>query len=234
MLPSLERTIAAARERSGRTGSYTAALLADPARIGEKVMEEAEEVARAAREESDERVAEEAADVLYHLCVLLASRGLSLADAERVLDGRRRRLGRRRSGCPPAIDEVRELAARLRPRARCARRGSRIARRPVSAFLKLREDGPCFLLESADQGRVGRYSFIGYRPRKVLRWSLGDAGDPYAVAAAELGRSARRRRRRAAAVRGRRGGDVRVRPRPRGRARRRAPGGPARACPISR
>ena len=34
------------------------------------------------------------------------------------------------------------------------------------------------LLESADQGRVGRYSFIGYRPRKVLRWSLGDDGDP--------------------------------------------------------
>ena len=45
-----------------------------------------------------------------------------------------------------------------------------------------------FLLESADQGRVGRYSFIGFRPRKVLRWSLGDAGDPYALAAAELGR----------------------------------------------
>ena len=75
---------------SGPTGSYTAELLADPARIGDKVQEEAEEVARAAREESDERVAEEAADVLYHLAVLLRSRGLSLADAERVLDGRRR------------------------------------------------------------------------------------------------------------------------------------------------
>src|SRR5579884_3003271 len=59
---------------------------------------------------------------------------------------------------------------------------------PVSAFLKLRESGPAFLLESADQGRVGRYSFIGFRPRNVLRWSLGDAGDPYALAAAELGR----------------------------------------------
>jgi anthranilate synthase component 1 len=57
---------------------------------------------------------------------------------------------------------------------------------PVSAFLKLRDDGPVFLLESADQGRVGRYSFIGYRPRKVLRWSLGDPGDPYALAQAEL------------------------------------------------
>jgi anthranilate synthase component 1 len=62
---------------------------------------------------------------------------------------------------------------------------------PVSAFLKLRgadPAAPSFLLESADQGRVGRYSFIGYRPRKVLRWSLGDPGDPYQLAAAELAR----------------------------------------------
>jgi anthranilate synthase component I len=57
---------------------------------------------------------------------------------------------------------------------------------PVSAFLKLRGAEPSFLLESADQGRVGRFSFIGFRPRKVLRWSLGDGGDPYALAAAEL------------------------------------------------
>src|SRR5437588_10227085 len=58
---------------------------------------------------------------------------------------------------------------------------------PVSAFLKLRtERQPAFLLESAEQGRVGRYSFIGFRPRKVLRWSLGDAGDPYRLAADEL------------------------------------------------
>jgi phosphoribosyl-AMP cyclohydrolase / phosphoribosyl-ATP pyrophosphohydrolase len=88
-LPALERTIAA-RAAERPEGSYTAALLADPERAGEKVQEEAEEVARAAREESDARVAEEAADVLYHLLVLLAGRGLRLADAERVLDGRRR------------------------------------------------------------------------------------------------------------------------------------------------
>jgi phosphoribosyl-ATP pyrophosphohydrolase/phosphoribosyl-AMP cyclohydrolase len=89
VLPGLERTIAA-RRAGMPDGSYTAALLADPAHIGEKVQEEAEEVARAAREESDDRVANEAADVLYHLSVLLASRSLTLADAERVLDGRRR------------------------------------------------------------------------------------------------------------------------------------------------
>jgi anthranilate synthase component 1 len=59
---------------------------------------------------------------------------------------------------------------------------------PVSAFLKLRGQEPAFLLESAEQGRVGRYSFIGVRPRRVLRWSLGDGGDPYALAASELAR----------------------------------------------
>src|SRR5215216_598415 len=80
---------------------------------------------------------------------------------------------------------------------------------PVSAFLKLRagepEGAPCFLLESAEQGQVGRYSFVGLRPRAMLRWSngtlsewSGDAGvgeaptrtdpapDPYAAVAARL------------------------------------------------
>ncbi len=70
---------------------------------------------------------------------------------------------------------------------------------PVSAFLKLRALAPAepaFLLESADQGqRVGRWSFIGVRPRSVLRWSLGEShedggeqADPYALAAAHVGR----------------------------------------------
>jgi anthranilate synthase component I len=66
---------------------------------------------------------------------------------------------------------------------------------PVSAFLKLRagepEGSPCFLLESAEQGQVGRYSFVGFRPRAILRWSDGvltdsaggtlEAADPYAA-----------------------------------------------------
>ena len=88
-LPGLERTLKERAEHPTE-GSYTATLLADPSLIGEKVQEEAEEVVRAAREESDERVANEAADVLYHLAVLLRSRGLSLADAEEVLVARRR------------------------------------------------------------------------------------------------------------------------------------------------
>jgi phosphoribosyl-ATP pyrophosphohydrolase/phosphoribosyl-AMP cyclohydrolase len=88
VLAALERVIdQRASERP--EGSYTATLLADPDLNREKVSEEAEEVVRAAREETDERLAEEAADVLYHLAVLLKGRGLSLSDAERVLDGRR-------------------------------------------------------------------------------------------------------------------------------------------------
>jgi phosphoribosyl-ATP pyrophosphohydrolase/phosphoribosyl-AMP cyclohydrolase len=88
VLPALERVIAE-RDAQRPEGSYTTRLLTDPAFTGEKVQEEAEEVARAAREESDERVAEEAADVLYHLLVLLRGRGLTLKDAARVLDERR-------------------------------------------------------------------------------------------------------------------------------------------------
>lgn len=88
-LPALERTLRE-RARQRPAGSYTVELLDDPRRIGEKVMEEAEEVARAAREESDERVHEEAADLLYHLLVLLHSRERVLSDVEQVLDERRR------------------------------------------------------------------------------------------------------------------------------------------------
>jgi anthranilate synthase component I len=75
---------------------------------------------------------------------------------------------------------------------------------PVSAFLKLRagepEGAPCFLLESAEQGQVGRYSFVGIRPRSVLRWNDGvlsetggeesEAPDPYAAVAESLARFA--------------------------------------------
>jgi phosphoribosyl-ATP pyrophosphohydrolase/phosphoribosyl-AMP cyclohydrolase len=88
-LPTLERTIAERASTRPET-SYTAKLLDDLDLASAKVQEEAEEVARAVREESDERVAEEAADVIYHLAVLLWGRGLSLADAEHVLDGRRK------------------------------------------------------------------------------------------------------------------------------------------------
>jgi anthranilate synthase component 1 len=109
----------------------------------------------------------------------------------------------------PSLEEARELA----------RKGNVVPVRarliddcetPVSAFLKLRagepEGAPCFLLESAEQGQVGRYSFVGLRPRALLRWSEGTlsewsgeevtgdappshteaAHDPYAAVAARL------------------------------------------------
>jgi phosphoribosyl-ATP pyrophosphohydrolase/phosphoribosyl-AMP cyclohydrolase len=83
-LPTLERTID--ERAAGRPdGSYTVELLESPALAGEKVTEEAGEVVLAVAQESDERVDEEAADLLYHLSVLVSSRGRSLADAARVL-----------------------------------------------------------------------------------------------------------------------------------------------------
>jgi anthranilate synthase component 1 len=99
----------------------------------------------------------------------------------------------------PSLDEARELASRsnvVPVRARFVDD----CETPVSAFLKLRagepEGAPCFLLESAEQGQVGRYSFVGFRPRSVLRWSDGvlsesggasrDAPDPYAAVAEYL------------------------------------------------
>jgi phosphoribosyl-AMP cyclohydrolase / phosphoribosyl-ATP pyrophosphohydrolase len=88
-LAELERTLRS-RVSARPEGSYTVRLLDDQELIGAKVEEEAEEVVRAAREESEERVAEEAADVLYHLSVLLASRGVSQAAVMEVLNGRRR------------------------------------------------------------------------------------------------------------------------------------------------
>jgi phosphoribosyl-ATP pyrophosphohydrolase/phosphoribosyl-AMP cyclohydrolase len=86
-LPALERTLKS-RVAERPEGSYTVQLLDNPTLIGEKVEEEAEEVVRAAREETDERVAEEAADVLYHLAVLLAARGVPQAAVFEELNDR--------------------------------------------------------------------------------------------------------------------------------------------------
>ena len=88
-LPALERTLLDRRQRRPG-GSYTVELLDDPSRIVDKVREEADEVSRAAGSESAERVAEEAADVLFHLHVLLVSRGISIASVLEMLNGRRR------------------------------------------------------------------------------------------------------------------------------------------------
>jgi len=122
---------------------------------------------------------------------------------------------------PVAADSELKLEPSLERARELAREGNVIPVRarllddcetPVSAFLKLRaaepEGAPCFLLESAEQGQVGRYSFVGLRPRATLRWSDGvlsewsgeeaagggaptsaePAPDPYAAVAERLAR----------------------------------------------
>ena len=88
--PGELQTTLDARRAEMPEGSYTTELLSNPPFIAEKVLEEAEEVTRAAREETDDRVANEAADVIYHLAVLMTQRGLSLQDAFEVLNERAR------------------------------------------------------------------------------------------------------------------------------------------------
>jgi anthranilate synthase component I len=88
----------------------------------------------------------------------------------------------------PSIEEVRRLA---REHTLVPLRHTFIAdcETPVSAYLKLRGDGPSFLLESAEQGqRVGRWSFLGFRPRAVIRLERGEHPDPYGLVHEELAR----------------------------------------------
>src|SRR3954447_5954426 len=88
----------------------------------------------------------------------------------------------------PSLDKVRELA---REYTLVPLRHTFIAdtETPVSAYLKLRGEGPSFLLESAEQGqRFGRWSFLGVQPRAVLRMNAGDRDDPYEAVSQELER----------------------------------------------
>ena len=86
--PALWRTITQ-RATERPAGSYTTELLeAGIGACARKVGEEAVELTVAALDESDERVVEEAADLVYHLYVLLAARGLDVANVEDVLRAR--------------------------------------------------------------------------------------------------------------------------------------------------
>ena len=88
ILGELESVIAS-REGTDPETSYTSELLSGgPVAPARKVGEEALEVTIAAISESDERLTEESADLVYHLLVLLKSRGLSLADIVRLLEKR--------------------------------------------------------------------------------------------------------------------------------------------------
>jgi phosphoribosyl-ATP pyrophosphohydrolase/phosphoribosyl-AMP cyclohydrolase len=91
MLEELARVVAE-RAKVPTEESYTARLLAKgPDQVLKKIGEEATEVVLAARVQSDERLTEESADLLYHLVVALHQRGLPLA---RVMDELRRRRSR--------------------------------------------------------------------------------------------------------------------------------------------
>ena len=88
--PALWRTISE-RARERPEGSYVASLLdAGVAACARKVGEEAAETLTAALAETDERLVEESADLVFHLYVLLAARGVDLARVEDELARRSR------------------------------------------------------------------------------------------------------------------------------------------------
>lgn len=76
------------RKQHPRAGSYTNRLLNDPIHAAQKVGEEANEVVVAALAQSDQRLIEEMADLIYHSLVLLAARGLSWSEVLRELQRR--------------------------------------------------------------------------------------------------------------------------------------------------
>jgi phosphoribosyl-ATP pyrophosphohydrolase/phosphoribosyl-AMP cyclohydrolase len=85
----VERLAATIKERHREMpeGSYTVSLIrGGPERLAQKVGEEAVEVVVAAL--SDDRLAEETADLVYHLLVLLEERGVGIEDVARVLHDR--------------------------------------------------------------------------------------------------------------------------------------------------
>jgi phosphoribosyl-ATP pyrophosphohydrolase/phosphoribosyl-AMP cyclohydrolase len=88
LLSRLAATLAG-RAQQRPEGSYTVRLLdAGVSKISQKVGEEAVEVVVAANTEDDERLASEAADLLYHLVVLLQARGVPLDAVWRELEQR--------------------------------------------------------------------------------------------------------------------------------------------------
>ena len=232
-LPALERTIAE-RRAADPDDSYTAELLADPACVGEKVREEAEEVARAAARASPTSGWPRRPPTCSTTCPCCWPRAASAWPTP--------------SRCSMTV------AADLGADAHASTRSRELAREhtlvplrhtfiadtetPVSAYLKLRGDGPSFLLESAEQGqRFGRWSFLGFRPARPVDPDVSAATHaatptrswPRSSAATGSPRS------RPAAVRRRRRGPVRLRP----GAHRRADRGRAqprrdRACPTWR
>ena len=88
VLKELMKTIEG-RKKNPKKGSYTCSLYAGGVdRIGEKIMEEAEEVVRAAKREGRDRVIYEVGDLIYHVFVLLGYEGIKLEEIEKELKRR--------------------------------------------------------------------------------------------------------------------------------------------------
>ena len=88
VLVQLAATISA-RRAAAPDSSYTRQLLdSGPARCAKKLGEEAIETVIAGASEGDEQLKAEAADLIYHLLVLLESRGVAITDVLAVLDKR--------------------------------------------------------------------------------------------------------------------------------------------------
>jgi len=98
-LAKLERTLRE-RKASAPAGSYTARLFNDPALLGAKIREEAQELVDATEHE---HIAFEAADLLYFALARCVSAGLGLADIERSLDAKSKKVTRRRGDAKPAF-----------------------------------------------------------------------------------------------------------------------------------
>lgn len=80
--------VIASRKENPQEGSYTNKLLADPLQAAQKVGEEATEVIVAALTQSDERLIEEMADLVYHSLVLLQTRDISWEQVVKTLENR--------------------------------------------------------------------------------------------------------------------------------------------------
>ena len=165
-----------ARRASGPRAPTRSSCSPIPQRIGDKVREEADEVARAAAGESDERRRRGGRRPP------LPPRGAAaLARARRWrrrwrCSMSRRRLSSAAGAIEPDLERARELARRGERDPGLATGSSTTARRRSrrSSSCARRSTGPAFLLESAEQGRLGRYSFLGFRPRLELRWADGE------------------------------------------------------------
>jgi len=96
-LAALEKTLQA-RLESAPEGSYTARLFSDSALLKSKIMEEAEELCQAT---TPEEIAFEAADLIYFALTRCVAGGVSIADIERSLDAKARKITRRKGDAKP-------------------------------------------------------------------------------------------------------------------------------------